>query len=88
MTDVTELQPPSDATATQSNDHESVTITWTDNSSIEDNFVLERRERNISIGSTWSSWTQIATPATNDTSYEDTDVVEKIYQYRVASEKT
>lgn len=60
-----------------------INLSWTDNSSDEDNFVLERQ-----VGGS-SNWYQIATPAANATTYSDTDVAAGYtYRYRIKAINT
>ena len=68
---------PSGLTATTISPSQ-ITLTWTDNATDETGFKLERSPN----GST--AWTQIATPATNATSYADTGLSgSTTYYYRV-----
>jgi hypothetical protein len=70
---------PSDFIASQ-NSASQVTLTWTDNSFNEDNFIIQRR---ISGG----TYTDLATLDSNVTSYIDAAVASGItYDYRIASE--
>lgn len=68
------------ATATAYNQ---IDLTWTDNATDEDDFQLQRREE----GST--TWSTIATPAADSTSYADTTVsAETGYTYRIKARST
>ncbi len=71
---------PSGAAATYNSDTQ-ITLAWTDASSDEDGFPVERR---TDTGAGYGSWTGIATTSANATSYADTSVVaNRKYQYRV-----
>jgi len=73
---------PSGLTAT-ANSSSQITLNWTDNSSNETGFRVERSPN----GS--SNWTQIATPSANATSYADTGLTASTtYHYRVRSTNT
>lgn len=62
----------------------SIDVAWTDASSIETHFRVQRRTRN-GDGS-WSSWLTITSPAANTTSYNDAAVTAGLaYAYRVQS---
>jgi len=55
-----------------------LTLSWDDNSNYESNFALERKTPNT------SSWSQIASPSANSTSYTDAGLsCDTEYQYRV-----
>jgi RHS repeat-associated protein len=72
--------PPSNLTATNVNGTQ-VNLAWTDNSTNETEFVIER----WSSGPNPSAYGEVARPAANATSYSDTSVVpdSSTYQYRI-----
>ena len=71
---------PSGAAATYNSDSQ-ITLAWTDASSDEDSFAVERR---TDTGAGYGSYTHIATTSANAVSYADTSVAaNRKYQYRV-----
>jgi len=78
-----EPSDPTGASATQDLGSDSVTITWTDNASDEDNYEVQR---NIDS----AGWVSLTTSlAANTTSYTDSDISKDgSYQYRVRALKT
>lgn len=58
---------PSAVSATYNSDTQ-ITVTWTDNASDEDNFVIQRRD---DTGAGWGSYAEIGTAAANATSFVD-----------------
>jgi hypothetical protein len=68
------------ATATVS----SVSLTWTDASSNEENFVVRRRNYQLS-SATWSAWADVATLPAGTTSWLDSSVPGGLYQYSVVA---
>ncbi len=75
---------PSNLVATPSTTALQIALAWTDNSSNESGFIIERSLD----GST--NWTQIATPATNATAYTDSTglSVSTTYYYRIRATNT
>jgi len=73
------FNPPSNLVASQISGAKTVSLTWTDNSSLENGFQIERY-----IGTGFES---LATVSTNTTSYTDTDTIgfefDSTYSYRV-----
>ena len=62
-----------------------IDLTWTDNSSNESGFIVERSPNGT------DTWTQVGTPAVNATSFSDTSVgltVNTTYYYRVRATNT
>ena len=60
-------------------------MTWTDNSSNEDGFIIERSPDGT------NNWTQVGTPAANATSFSDTSAgltINTTYYYRVFANNT
>ena len=79
---VTIPNAPSNLSATVTSDS-TIDLTWTDNSSDEDNFKIERSPD----GS--SGWTQIGTNSANDTTYTDSGLsCSTAYYYRVRASNT
>ena len=72
----TKFTPPSNLTATLPEPLR-ITLTWTDNTGVEDGFKIERK-----AGSS-GTWTQIATVGANVTTYNDDDFPYSPYYYRV-----
>ena len=71
---------PSDLTATAATNALQINLTWTDNSTNEDGFIVERSPNGT------DTWTQIGAPAANTTSFNDTSAaltVGTTYFYRV-----
>jgi hypothetical protein len=79
---VTAAQPPSAPTNFVANDGVGqVTMTWTDTSSNETGFKIERKPQ----GQPDTSYMQVGTAAINATSYTNTGVAAGVYTYRVKS---
>ena len=73
---------PSDITASASAG--SIDVSWTDASSNEANFQLQRRM--LPAGGTWSAYAVIATPAADSTTYRDSSVATGTkYRYRISA---
>jgi len=81
VTPPSQLPAPSGLTPSVVSDQE-VDLTWTDNSTNEDNFVLER-----SADSLFSAITSFVLPA-NTTAYPDTPLPLNTYYYRVKARNT
>lgn len=77
------LNPPANLKATLSGyNSRRVVLNWTDTSTCETGFKVERQTRNPDY--TWTSFSVIATPAANATSYKDRTVaLGERYRYRV-----
>jgi hypothetical protein len=77
----TDLPPPSGVSITVDDD-EQMSVTWTDNASDEDNY-------RVQVSEDGGSWSAVATPGANSTSYTDT-VSSSIdtFRYRVRAETT
>jgi fibronectin type 3 domain-containing protein len=81
----TREHPPAEPTNVSAStvDHDSITVSWDDVTN-EDNYRVQRK--NIDTG---SSYTTVATPSANSTSYTDNGLsAETTYQYRVRAENT
>jgi hypothetical protein len=76
----TEFTAPSNLTATLPEPLR-ITLTWTDNSSVEDGFKIEKK-----AGSS-GTWTQIATVGANVTTYHYDDFIYSPYYFRVSAYK-
>lgn len=63
----------------------SVEITWTDRSSNESRFEVQRRERSTGPLGTWGAWGVTASVERNATSYIDATVASGPYQYMVSA---
>ncbi|MBP9802526.1 peptidoglycan-binding protein, partial [Patescibacteria group bacterium] len=84
---------PSDPSAVSAayNSDTQITVTWTDNASDEDNFVIQRRD---DIGAGWGSYAEIGTVAANTTSFVDNSTnnagnppsTNERYQYKVIAQ--
>lgn len=57
-----------------------ITVSWTDASSNETHFQLHRRQK---VNNVFGAWSLIASPAANATSYNDANVPQGYYQYRI-----
>ena len=76
----TALRPPTLSVATASSTNQ-VNLTWTDNSSTEDGFKIERA---LDAGGSPGTWGQIATVNSNVTTYSDASLMDGTkYWYRV-----
>ena len=73
------IQPPAapSGLAASAASSSQINLTWTDNSNNETSFILERSTDNV-------TFTQVATPAQNATSYNDTNLLSStLYYYRI-----
>ncbi|MGD2089567.1 MAG: S8 family serine peptidase [Candidatus Aminicenantes bacterium] len=76
----TKFSPPSNLTASLPEPLR-ITLTWTDNSSVEDGFKIEKK-----AGSS-GTWTQLATVGANVTTYHYDDFIYSPYYFRVRAYK-
>jgi subtilisin family serine protease len=75
------LNAPTSLVATQITST-SVRLDWTDTSTNEEGFAIERAQK---TGNNWGNYSQIGTAGANATTYTDSGVSKKSYRYRVRS---
>ncbi len=75
-------EQPSNCTIEEASDDSALTLSWTDNSTIEDGYEIQRSVNGV-------AYSTLSTEAANTTSYEDTDVSQgNTYQYKIAAYQT